>query len=62
MNITSKFLEARKFLEAADFCAKWDKTITGYDGTHYDKLVFDSPLHEELSVSLNDSEKVNLIG
>ncbi len=57
----NKFLEACNFLASADICAKWDQTITAYDGTCYDKLVFDSPLHEQLIVTLNDSEKANCI-
>lgn len=40
---------------------KWDPFIIGYDGARYDKIAFDSPLHEQIVVQLRDPEKADLI-
>ena len=59
---TQKENEARLFFETADFNAQWDDFAMGRDGKRYEKLPFNSPLHEKIVINLKDKEKADLFG
>lgn len=52
---------ACSFLEQTSYSAKWDDSITGRIGSRFEKIPFESPLHEHIAITLRDTEKTQRI-